>query len=85
MPLGPGSHTVSAKLTGDSKYADKEASTTFDVAQNNSTDNNGSKNTSKSLNDGNVVLSNYATGNPILALLLVLIAIGSSQIRRFKK
>ena len=32
----------------------------------------------------NVGLSQYETGNPILVLLLMLLVVGSSQIRRFK-
>ena len=38
----------------------------------------------KSYHEDNVGLSQYETGNPLLVLLLVLLAIGSSQIRRFK-
>jgi hypothetical protein len=30
-------------------------------------------------------LEKHATGNPILILLLVILALGSTQIRRFKK
>ena len=30
-------------------------------------------------------LSAYATGNPILVLLIMILAIGTTQLRRFKK
>ena len=81
--LTRGDHNIVAFYSGDDKYDANDNITDIEVlySQPDVPDNNGSE--GKHAGAG-VMLSEYATGNPILVLLLLLM-IGSTQIRRFKK
>lgn len=83
LNLGPGNHKVSVKLTGDSKYEDKQVSTSFDIPKSEK-QNNTTKHASENIVD-NHSLAKYPTGNPIFVLLLVLFALAGVNLRRFKK
>ena len=81
-----GDWNVDASYSGDKKYEANDTITDILVyrpAPENHTDNN-TDNVSPVAGDG-INLSDYPTGNPILMLLLILIALGASQARRFKK
>jgi len=53
---------------------------------NNGTNGNGSNEITLDVSEGGVSLSDYPTGNPLWILLLVLLTIGSNEIRRrFRK
>ena len=79
--LTPGDHDVTANYSGDRKYEANDTITDVDVVYHNKTD-DGNK-TIKPVNGVN--LEEYPTGNPLFVLLAVLLAIGSTQLRRFKK
>ena len=76
--LGIGVHDVSIYYSGDDKYEANETTTQIVVKENPSPEDNPSE--GKGIN-----LSEYPTGNPIWVLLLIILLIGSTQIRRFKK
>jgi hypothetical protein len=76
--LSKGKHTVTVIYSGDRNYAGNETITTIDVEGN---DDNGHV----IHQEGGVSLSKYSTGNPVWMILLVLFAIVSVQLRRFKK
>ena len=81
-----GDWNVDASYSGDKKYEANDTITDILVyrpAPENHTDNN-TDNVSPVAGDG-INLSDYPTGNQILMLLLILIALGASQARRFKK
>ena len=83
MPKGD--HKITAFYSGDRKYEASETVTDIDVYY--PEDGNGTvpdAEASKESNGG-INLADYPTGNPILVLLLVMLAIGSIKIRRFKK
>ena len=79
--LKVGVHDIVAYYSGDDKYL--PASTTGSIKVNplkkNDTDNG------TTVHYGGIWLSEYPTGNPIIALLLVIISIGFVKSRRFKK
>ena len=53
---------------------------------NNETHNKTHENAARAFNDKNgISLSDYPTGNPILVLLIMILAMGTTQLRRFKK
>ena len=81
--LTRGDHNIVAFYSGDDKYDANDNITDIEVlySQPDGPDNHSSE--GKHAGAG-VMLSEYATGNPILVLLLLLM-IGSTQIRRFKK
>lgn len=78
--------TVTVKSTEESE-PENETDVPDDDVPDEDTDSeipeNGTGSNQQSENES--VLSKNATGNPIIALLLVLIALGSTQLRRFKK
>ena len=76
--LSKGKHTVKVIYSGDKNYAGNETITTIDV------DGNSDNGHDINSEDG-IVLSKYSTGNPVWIILLILFAIGSAQLRRFKK
>ena len=79
--LSVGTHTVLVYYSGDGKYEANETVTSIVVV-----DNSHNKEPERvSASSEGVKLSDYPTGNPIFALLLIVLAIGSTQIRRFKK
>ena len=83
--LPKGDHKITAFYSGDRKYEASETVTDIDVYY--PEDGNGTvpdAEASKESNGG-INLADYPTGNPILVLLLVMLAIGSIKIRRFKK
>ncbi|WP_058738266.1 Ig-like domain-containing protein [Methanobrevibacter millerae] len=80
-----GSYDVNASYSGDKKYEANDTITDVEVYFNETPAHpeNGNHNI---MNGGeSVSLANYATGNPIMVLLLVLFTIGLTQIRKFKK
>ena len=85
--LTKGDHEITASYSGDKKYSASETVADIEVHYPEiPSDNNESSvvNTSSSSNGG-INLAKHATGNPIWILLLIVIAIGSTKIRRFEK
>ena len=80
--LNKGEHYVDVFYSGDDKYDANETITDIVVDDNNPDPHGGNH---SSNNSGGIVLSGYETGNPIFVLLLILLAIGTAQLRRFKK
>ena len=80
--LSEGEHDITAYYSGDDRYLPANATGTIKVNPVN--ENRTSNDTVKSC-DAQVGLSKYPTGNPILALLLMLVSVGIVQIRRFKR
>ena len=77
--LSNGDYKVTASYSGDKKYEANDTVTDIEVYYHGSPyHNNGG-------GEGAVGLSKHATGNPILVLFLVILAIGTTQIRRFRK
>ncbi|MBQ2652500.1 MAG: Ig-like domain repeat protein [Methanobrevibacter sp.] len=74
--LNAGTYTVSVYYSGDGNYEANETTATIVV------EDNGHGNGTV---EGGVPLANYPTGNPILLLLLIILAVGTTQIRRFRK
>ena len=82
--LAPGDYKIVAIYSGDDKYAGNVTESDL-VVYNNETP-GGNTPDYHGHSDGAVGgLSRYATGNPLLILLLSLIALGISQLRRFKR
>ena len=81
--LKVGVHDIVAYYSGDDKYLPTDTFGSINVTplDENKTDNI----TKKSSKHGGISLSQYATANPIIVLMLVLLAIGFSQIKRFKR
>ena len=77
--LTAGSYEIKIYYTGDEKYSPVNTTCTIKVLQN---ENNTQKDKIEHLKTG---LSVYETANPIMALFVVLIALGFSQLRRFGK
>ena len=81
--LTEGVHDVEVYYSGDDKY---DANTTAtEIVVDNSNPNphrNGSHGFEA---EKGIALSAYETGNPIFALLIILLAVGTAQLRRFKK
>ncbi len=74
--LTKGNYKVDVSYSGDNNY-DGNATVSKIVVY---------KNESENIHyHGEISLAKYETGNPVLALLLILLAIGSAQLRRFKK
>ena len=80
--LKAGSYKVHAKYSGDKNH-EPSTSTTKIVVHKNGKEKSGSK--AGSQYHEATSLEKHATGNLILILLLVILALGSTQIRRFKK
>lgn len=83
--LVKGDYNVNASYSGDKKYDANDTITEVEVYFNETPAHPEDGNHHKMDNGKSSSLDSYATGNPIIALLLVLLAIGSTQIRRFKK
>ena len=80
--LKVGIHDIKVYYSGDDKYL--PANTTGMIKVNpKEKDDNKTNGTTK--HHGGICLSDYPTGNPILALLLIVLAIGSVQLKRFRK
>ena len=77
--LTKGDHEVTASYSGDKKYEANDTITDIEVHYSETP--SGGDN----VKHAGVDLTQHATGNPILVLLLVILAIGSTQIRRFRK
>ena len=75
--LDVGSHVVYVHYSGDAKYDANDTVTAIIIESNGSS---GDGDSSEGIS-----LSKYATANPIWVLLLIILAIGSTQIRRFRK
>ena len=73
-----GVHDIKVHYSGDDKYLPANATGAIKVnPKHNQTD-------IPEHHDG-IILSDYPTGNPLFVLLLVILAIGSVQLRKFKK
>ncbi|WP_407422243.1 Ig-like domain repeat protein [Methanobrevibacter sp.] len=81
--LEKGEHNITAYYSGDDKYL--PVNTTGVIKVNPVNENKTSNVTEKSCDDGQIGLSRYSTGNPISALLLILMSVVIVQIRRFKR
>ena len=79
--LTKGDHEVTASYSGDKKYEANDTITDIEVHYNESSPDSPEHGGSES----GVDLTKHATGNPILVLLLIILAAGSTQIRRFRK
>ncbi|WP_406535443.1 Ig-like domain repeat protein, partial [Methanobrevibacter sp.] len=79
LGLSSGDHDVTASYSGDKKYEANDTITDIDVIPGH--DDNGGENAKHV----GATLTKHATGNPILVLLLIIVVLGSTQIRRFKK
>ena len=79
--LSSGDHRVTASYSGDKKYEANDTITDIDVIPGHDDNGNGTENA----NHVGATLAKHPTGNPILALLLIILVLGSTQIRRFKK
>lgn len=77
-----GDHKITVFYSGDAKYAANITISQIIVKGNDSPDPSPA-NSKQSEIAGN--LSEYPTANPIWMLLLALLALGTSQVRRFKK
>ena len=82
--LTKGDYDITASYSGDKKYDANDTITDIEVYFNETPADNGSHKVPLSGENSGIALSKYATGNPIIALLLILVAIGSTQLRRFK-
>ena len=80
--LVPGDHRVVAIYSGDDKYEGNMTVSDIEVYNNETPEDNG---THKGDSSSGISLARYATANPIWALVMVLVAVGSSRLRRFKK
>ena len=78
--LTKGDHEVTASYSGDKKYEANDTITDIEVNYNESPDS-----PEHGGSEGGADLTQHATGNPILVLLLIILAAGSTQIRRFRK
>ena len=84
--LTKGDHDVTAVYSGDKKYDANDTITDIEVTySDNPNPDPDPENGDQDVQNGGVDLSQHATGNPILMLLLILILIGSTQLRRFRK
>ena len=79
--LPVGNYEVEVHYSGDKYYGAIDSVTYVTVDDHKSHDNPSHKSSGK----GGIELSTYATGNPILVLLLILLAACTAQIRRFRK
>jgi hypothetical protein len=85
--LAKGKYKITARYSGDKKYDPNETIISMEVHYNNETPQPHPQphgEDSVSAKEG-ISLSDYPTANPIWLLLLILLAICSTQIRRFRK
>ena len=84
--LTKGDWNVDASYSGDKKYEANATITDILVYRHDPSGNGTNHNNHARASTNAIRLSDYPTGNPILmALLILLIALGATQIRRFKK
>ena len=84
--LTKGDYDVDASYSGDKKYDANDTITDVEVYFNeNPSHPESHHNVPLNHGDSDVGLSKYATGNPIFVLMLIILVIGSTQLRRFKK
>ena len=79
--LTKGDHDVSAYYSGDRKYNANDTVTDIEVHYAESPNHSGDSHEAKA----GIDLTVHETGNPIFLLLLIVLAVGSTQIRRFRK
>ncbi|ALT67915.1 Ig-like domain repeat protein [Methanobrevibacter millerae] len=87
--LVKGDWDVQAEYSGDKKYEANDTITDILVYRNDPSGNETHNDTeggesARAVSEG-IALSKYPTGNPILMILLILIALGAGQARRFKR
>nr|WP_295160685.1 Ig-like domain-containing protein [uncultured Methanobrevibacter sp.] len=81
--LTPGDHDVTAVYSGDKKYDANDTITDIDVVY---PDNpNPVPEPEHGGQNGGIDLAQHSTGNPIMVLLMILMVIGSTQLRRLRK
>ena len=85
--LGKGAHTAIILYSGDGKYDARKTIATVFVHDNDGPDKNETHGDAEhgSVRGDGIRLSDYPTGNPIFVLLLLILAVGTTQIRRFKR
>ena len=83
--LEAGEHGIIAYYSGDDKYLPANATGSINVISNETDHNKTVVVFGKEVAHEGILLSQYATGNPIFILLVILLAIGSRQFRRFRK
>ena len=83
--LTEGDHVVTASYSGDKKYEANDTITDIDVIYKDSPSPSQDGGDAVKPGEGAVDLTKHATGNPILVLLLIILTVGSTQIRRFWK
>lgn len=85
--LKKGDHDVIILYSGDDKYAANETVTKIVVFDdNNETHNETHESVARGFKDKNgISLSAYPTANPILVLMIMILAMGTIQLGRFKK
>ena len=81
--LSKGTYVINAYYSGDAVYAPIEKVGSITVKAN-ETHHDGNKTKKYHAKEG-ISLTDYPTNNPLFVLLLALLAVGSTQIRRFKK
>jgi hypothetical protein len=80
--LNKGDHNVDVYYSGDDKYDANETTTDIVVDDDTPDPHHGDHGSNKA---GGISLSRYETGNPIWVLLLILLSVGTAQLRRFRK
>ena len=81
--LTKGVHKVEVYYSGDDKYDANE--TTTEIVVNGNEPNPHENGNNGFVNQKGIALSAYETGNPIFVLLIILLAVGTAQLRRLKK
>ncbi|WP_298519641.1 Ig-like domain-containing protein [uncultured Methanobrevibacter sp.] len=83
--LKKGDYNVEASYSGDKKYEANNTITDIIVTFHDDDNGNHAGNGGSQDSANGVNLADHPTGNPIFALLLILVVLTSTQIRRFKK
>ena len=85
--LDKGAHTAIIFYSGDSKYDARKTITTVFVHGKDDSDKNETHGDAEhgSVKGNGILLSDYPTGNPIFVLLLLILAVGATQSRRFRR
>ena len=81
--LKAGEHDIIAYYSGDEKYL--PGNTVGSIKVNPVEKNDTTNATNVFEHDGGISLYQYPTGNPIILLILILLVLGSGQMRKFKK
>lgn len=80
--LKAGDYNIAVHYSGDDQYLEEYA---YDVVSVDFNENGNSDDTNDVKHESHEGLAKYPTANPIFVLMLAILAMGSTQIRRFKK